>query len=298
MNKQNAHLYLPLVQALADGKTVQVYNEDRPTLWQDSIDVNFGLTPQSYRIKPTSFPPIPENCVWHNPDNLTAEQVGDGWRLILPSELSKLDLDAINIHKWDPSDGRWDDTSWGGNFSGYTYRVPISTPFPCGSYLKDGQLVKPWSLSRHIPGFRPLRDGEEWSGRNWTAEKLADGFRPVLNGEIYQAGVDEIFFGGEFEPLNHGGRIHDKASESDFIRTRRPLPEPTKRVPLGLSDVPPGSAIRNGPNDRSWVLVTGISDEEVFFDVNESETYRGLMNKQILRPGQTDWQPCYHEVQP
>ena len=48
MNQQNAHEYLPLVQAIADGKTVQVLGKDGN--WYDSPLLN---TPTSrYRIKP------------------------------------------------------------------------------------------------------------------------------------------------------------------------------------------------------------------------------------------------------
>ena len=48
MNKENAHEYLPLVQAIADGKTVQVLGKDGN--WYDSPLLN---TPTSrYRIKP------------------------------------------------------------------------------------------------------------------------------------------------------------------------------------------------------------------------------------------------------
>jgi len=51
MNKENAHLYLPLVQALADGKTIQIKQNG---IWKDSSDLNlvFGFEPHEYRIKP------------------------------------------------------------------------------------------------------------------------------------------------------------------------------------------------------------------------------------------------------
>jgi hypothetical protein len=50
MNAQNAHEYLPLVQALADGKTIQVY--DTLMGWVDREDFVFGTEPSDYRIKP------------------------------------------------------------------------------------------------------------------------------------------------------------------------------------------------------------------------------------------------------
>jgi hypothetical protein len=49
MNKQNAHQYLTLVQALAEGKTIQ-YRAS--TKWNDMIDLEFVDPPERYRIKP------------------------------------------------------------------------------------------------------------------------------------------------------------------------------------------------------------------------------------------------------
>lgn len=51
MNKDNAKDYLPLVQALAEGKTIQYYS---PTTakWHDETAVDFNHPPNRYRIKP------------------------------------------------------------------------------------------------------------------------------------------------------------------------------------------------------------------------------------------------------
>lgn len=52
MNKENAHEYLPLVQALANGKTIQSsYTSDQHG-WFDVDEVNFGSSHECYRIKP------------------------------------------------------------------------------------------------------------------------------------------------------------------------------------------------------------------------------------------------------
>ena len=50
MNKTDAHLYLPLVQALADGKTLQC--KDITGEWLDLLNVTLAGEPQHYRIKP------------------------------------------------------------------------------------------------------------------------------------------------------------------------------------------------------------------------------------------------------
>ena len=50
MTKQNANLYLPLLQALADGKTLQC--KDITGEWSDLLNVTLAQEPQHYRIKP------------------------------------------------------------------------------------------------------------------------------------------------------------------------------------------------------------------------------------------------------
>lgn len=50
MNKENAAQYLPLVQALADGKTIQVNHAFGE--WIDCFEVKLAGEPENYRIKP------------------------------------------------------------------------------------------------------------------------------------------------------------------------------------------------------------------------------------------------------
>ncbi len=52
MNKGNAKDYLPLVQALADGKKIQWLNTYG--IWEDSEELSTSWIPGSYRIKPES----------------------------------------------------------------------------------------------------------------------------------------------------------------------------------------------------------------------------------------------------
>jgi hypothetical protein len=55
MNKENAHLFLPLVQALVDGKTIQ-WNSEYEGLecWDDLNEIEFLMhdDPSCFRIKP------------------------------------------------------------------------------------------------------------------------------------------------------------------------------------------------------------------------------------------------------
>ena len=50
MNKYNAKEYIPLIQALADGKTIQLNTSNK---WVDlSFAMSFDRDPDQYRIKP------------------------------------------------------------------------------------------------------------------------------------------------------------------------------------------------------------------------------------------------------
>ena len=72
MNAQNAKEYLPLVQALADGKTLQV--EDYAG-WVDlREEINFVFDPEDYRIKsePRTFD------IWLNEKRKRVLSVEDG----------------------------------------------------------------------------------------------------------------------------------------------------------------------------------------------------------------------------
>jgi hypothetical protein len=53
MNKHNAKEFLPIIQALADGKEIEckcIYNAD----WKKQENICFDEEPESYRIKPES----------------------------------------------------------------------------------------------------------------------------------------------------------------------------------------------------------------------------------------------------
>ncbi len=53
MNKNNAKDYLPLVQALAEGKTIQWMPGDSAMCkWEDRVEMDFSQPPFAYRIKP------------------------------------------------------------------------------------------------------------------------------------------------------------------------------------------------------------------------------------------------------
>jgi hypothetical protein len=77
--------YAELKKAHASGKKLQVKVANQG--WCD-VDPSGPCWCGEYRIKPETFPPAPEGTAWHNPENLTPEQVGvsEGWRLLLEDE--------------------------------------------------------------------------------------------------------------------------------------------------------------------------------------------------------------------
>ena len=50
MNKDNAAQFLPLVQALMNGETIQWIDSERK--WRDCIDIGFLHPAENYRVKP------------------------------------------------------------------------------------------------------------------------------------------------------------------------------------------------------------------------------------------------------
>lgn len=53
ITKENVAEYAPLVQALADGKTIQRLSSDN--VWVDLTHVTFKYPPNYYRVKPEPF---------------------------------------------------------------------------------------------------------------------------------------------------------------------------------------------------------------------------------------------------
>lgn len=101
----------------------------------------------------------------HNPDNLTAEQVGAGWRLLTKDEPAPDRCDWYGSHGWETSFGRVQAPTLA------TYRVPLSTPWPS---------TPPFQLPPPPPGM-------QWHRKDgWTAEDLPHGYRPLTLGEEIQ----------------------------------------------------------------------------------------------------------------
>lgn len=82
MNKENAHLYLPLVQALAEGKMIEILvNKKGCEDWEETVDLDFSCAPDCYRIKPepVMIPLGPDDVP---PGSAIRQLGGNGWAII------------------------------------------------------------------------------------------------------------------------------------------------------------------------------------------------------------------------
>lgn len=167
------------VHAFAEGKKIQSRSLEGEDEWMDikypnPYFYNLGVV---WRPAPLTFPPPPEGESWHNPHNLTPEQVGEGYRLLLVSELKNRALHET-IHAW--REGGWDVSGWSGTSDDITYRVSSLTPFHwdapkriplapedfIGAWLKfkDGGLALVTNINN--PGIIYIRD------RDFTIQQL------------------------------------------------------------------------------------------------------------------------------
>lgn len=160
--------------------------------------------------------------------------------------------------------------------------------------------VPTWTLSRHLPGFRALCDGEEWMRSTdgpWKEDDLPIGYRPLLEGEDIRE--TDQFWNSRF--IGFSEDIYSKADKKACgkfhvkHRTARPLPPIKKRVPLGPEDIPPGSVVRTLGSDR-WMFVTASGKGEIYTAPCGWTSYVSLCRShEIKRPGE-EWQAASKEV--
>ena len=149
------------------------YNHDKD-FWQKSsgTSVLFAVS-EGWPIRLTFATP-PDGRALHNPDNLTVEQVGAGFRLALPDE--KLNR---NYEYWS-STGGWEEGQWKGLANdlnpGVSMRLPLSIPWP--------EVEKPEPTPKTVP-FEPedvppgsvFRSKDQPATTFWTVSQVwSNGF--------------------------------------------------------------------------------------------------------------------------
>lgn len=77
---------------------------------------------------------LPAGYTPHNPDHLTRDQIGKGFRLLAKGEIGSHKKFSLVIEAW--IEASWDSTGWRGCLPHVTYRVPINTPLDINPELK------------------------------------------------------------------------------------------------------------------------------------------------------------------
>lgn len=152
MNKHDIKSYWHLLEAMREGREIQMNagTKDDPH-WETKGDYWFSAPPSFYRIKPLSFPSLPDGEEWHNPDGLTPEQVGAGFRLLTKRE-HRANQDKEIAQFW--SVDSWDRRGFPNTRlnSNYSYRVPASTPFLLPPPAPE-KRIRPFRLGDNIVGL-------------------------------------------------------------------------------------------------------------------------------------------------
>lgn len=109
----------------------------------------------------------PAGMQWHNPDNLTAGQVGKDFRLYVTEELDGRHLDIARV--WSKAQKTWyTGKTFSARESDCTYAVPIATPFPAPPKSPAPVPVsEPW-----IPAKGDWY--QFWHNNKWTAPIKCD----------------------------------------------------------------------------------------------------------------------------
>lgn len=99
-----------------------------------------------YPLPEIKFPDPPCGEEWHNPDGLSAAQVGvrDGWRLLVKSEVRvpRREHIAHSCEMWRRT--RWDSDGWSGTIQSATYRTKVPFPARVPLEAEDWVLGGPW----------------------------------------------------------------------------------------------------------------------------------------------------------
>ncbi len=238
------------------------------------------------RIKPWQLPAPPAGRKWHRED-WTEEMLSGGWRPLLlnePVASGDMMVRCGGVEWFQPlySVGAPPDDP---NYFCRTRRPlpPFQMP-PCPEWTR---YHNPDGLPDAGAGYRfltvleintapdlPFMRDMWWSSGKWTQAHINSLCVPTTT---YRCAWDAPF-------------------------PAKPAP---KAVPLGPEDVPPGSVIQGAGelDSPGWCLVTSCSRTGIRLwrhsaDHQKEITWAGLKESGvfILRPGQTEWQPCSKTV--
>lgn len=99
------------------------------------VKLSCQIVPQK-KAKPKKYNfGLPAGMTPHNPDNLTPEQVGEGFRLLAKEEIWNREDLLSDIEMWMPGAERWSRGRAGCDMT-RTYRVPADWPLDTNPKLK------------------------------------------------------------------------------------------------------------------------------------------------------------------
>jgi len=179
---------------------------DASDRWHASLGVNPAQAVlQNWCLRPVLATP-PDGRPLHNPDNLTAEAVGVGYRLIVEGESPHEDADM-----WMLGSRRWAKcgTPEGSYGRGWTYRLPLSVPWP--------EPADPYAdpQTKTVPlGPEDVRCGDE----------IMDEYQ--LRRCVFTVGTDGVSLGGEgFIAYKHlTGRKIRRRDSNEFVPCSKTIP--------------------------------------------------------------------------
>lgn len=154
----------------------------------------------------------PDNRQLHNPDNLTAEQVGAGYRLMLPEEVDGRHEGKCQV--WSGL-GAWSSSEAEGTHVRYSYRLPITVPWPEPQPDPYAELKKAHAEGKVIQ----WHDGIEW----------IDHILPHYNNPIWMHPVKDYRIKPETSPFQLPPPLGK--SEPEYIR----VPDACRRFSLSRS---------------------------------------------------------------
>lgn len=248
----------------------------------------------------------PDGRPLHNPDNLTAEQVGVGYRLIVEGEkVPKSGAQWWNCGSWSSSTGDYVPRS-------NTVRLPLSVPWPEVKPDPYAELKAAHAAGKVIQLRNAKRGRTEWkdddeaeataptferAGKRWTRHTPGDPM-PCAETEVVEVLLADGYINCEGWAAS---RVRwTKGNSSDIIGWR--YADEKKPVPLKWTDVPPLSIFRlinRSMNSDVWSSVTAmgknglvISYTFVSFDELQQlyEINRPRYRDQDGNP--TLWEPC------
>lgn len=180
----------------------------------------------------------PDNRPLHNPDNLTADQVGVGYRLPLVGEPAHPDTEAFRVYNRDPWEripSRFVGTRIGvDNGQGVSLRLPLSVPWPALPIAELPKSLVELDAEQHAAVDAVLK------------ETIHDPY----------AELKAAHAAGKVIQTNGYGDWLDLKDGNDMVRVPiknlRIKPEP---VDLGPEDCPPNSVFRS-PEWKPSIYVT------------------------------------------